>query len=154
MRRLPLALIALLAGLAGCDGPRGFPPVNGTIARALPASGPEWDRLGLQLREASPEALRALDLPYGLMVARIAAPASRTRLLPGDVIVAVNQRSFGSLEEFERLLGEHRAGAVGLLVRRADADLYIVVVPGGEPAAFPPAGALRTGLARGRSLRT
>ena len=115
------------------------------LAVGAAAEEADWNPLGLQLREASGQALKALDLRYGLMVAKVRAPADRTRILPGDVIVAVDQRRFASLDEFNRLVGAHHAGAIGLLVRRADSDLYIAIVPGGM---------LETRFARGRPLRT
>ncbi len=131
------------------------------IAVAARVDG-DWNALGLQVRELPAETLKALELPYGLMVSKVRAPADRTRILPGDVIVGVDQVSIRSLDDFNRLVARHHAGAVGLLVRRADADLYIAIdadaEEGGASAGsgLPrlPQGVLRTGLPRGRPLRT
>jgi serine protease Do len=52
-------------------------------------------------------------------------------ILPGDVIVAVNQRSFKSVEEFNKLIDEAQKGeSVALLVRRGEGALYIPVEVG------------------------
>jgi serine protease Do len=49
-------------------------------------------------------------------------------ILPGDVIVGVNQSRFRSRQEFEQLLAGHRKGdLVALLVRRGEAALYVPV---------------------------
>ncbi len=112
-----LVLAALLA--AGCDAP---PPVTPALA-ALEDAEPKL--LGLQVRELPAETLKALGVRYGLMVTHLREPASRSRLLPGDVIVGVNQTMIRSHEEFNRLLARHGGGTIVLLVHRADADLYI-----------------------------
>jgi S1-C subfamily serine protease len=106
---------------------------TGDAAKAAQAA---WTPLGLQLREAPPAALKALGVPYGLMVTKVRPPADRTRILPGDLIVGVNQARFASLEEFNKLIAEQHGGTFGLLVRRADADLYIALeaVPGSDNA--------------------
>jgi hypothetical protein len=64
------------------------------------------------------------------MVTRVRSPADRSRILPGDVIVGVNQSPVRNLEDFNRLVSEPVAGALGLLVRRVDADLYISLEQG------------------------
>ncbi|HZQ75369.1 MAG TPA: PDZ domain-containing protein [Burkholderiales bacterium] len=99
--------------------------------------------LGLQVRELPEATLRSLGVAYGVMVTKVRGAATRSRLLPGDVIVAVNRSSIHSLEEFNRLLAAAQNGVVSLLVRRADADLYIPL----DGRAGPPA-------ATGTPLRT
>jgi serine protease Do len=142
-----LALAVLLAGLAaGCDVPdSGFRSAARAVAatqQAIRPGGPEspavrpevigaiWTPLGLQVREVPQAALKALGVTSGVMVTSVRAPADRSRILPGDVIVGVNQTPVRSLEEFSQLLSEQGAGTVGLLVRRADADLYIALDTG------------------------
>jgi S1-C subfamily serine protease len=91
--------------------------------------------LGLHVRELPEATLKSLGVAYGVMVTRVRGIATRSRLLPGDVIVAVNQTKIRSLDEFNRLLGAAQNGMVSLLVRRADADLYIPLdLRGGRPA--------------------
>ena len=108
-------------------------------------SGPAgpWNALGLQVRELPGETLKAMGVAYGIMVTKVRSPADRTRILPGDVIVGVNQTRIRSLDEFNKIIAAHEAGNVGLLVRRADSDLYIAFDLGGVP-----------GKATGTPLRT
>jgi serine protease Do len=132
------------------------------LVAVAPRSDGPWNALGLQVRELPAETLKALELSYGLMVSKVRSPADRTRILPGDVIVGVDQVNIRSLEDFNRLVAKHHSGAVGLLVRRADSDLYIAIDAAGEEggassgSGMPrlPQGVLRTGLPRGRPLRT
>lgn len=142
-----LALATLLAGLAaGCGAPdSGLRPAPRAVAatqHAIHPGAPQnstgvpetvgsiWTPLGLQVRQVPPAALKALGVSYGVMVTSVRSPANRSRILPGDVIVGVNQTPVRSLEEFNQLVSEHVAGTVGLLVRRADADLYIALDTG------------------------
>ena len=140
-----LILPFLLAGLlASCDAP---PPESGarTHDTAL------WTPVGLQVGEVPRAALEALDLGHGVMVTRVRAPADRSRILPGDVIVSVNQTRISTPEEFSKAIGEHPAGTISVLVRRLDADLYFALQPEGKAGAQPPA-PLRP--ATGTPLRT
>jgi membrane-associated protease RseP (regulator of RpoE activity) len=135
--RLALAVL-LAASLAGCGAPdSGLRPLPRTLAAANPpaaarqeAGGAIWTSLGLQVREVPQAALKALGVSSGVMVTRVRSPADRSRILPGDVIVGVNQTPVRSLEEFSQLVSEQAAATVGLLVRRADSDLYIALDTG------------------------
>lgn len=129
--------------LAGCEPkppkPKAALASTGTAdpavsrgVRSLPGAGPmepeaAWSPLGIQVRDVPEAARRALGVEHGVMVVRLRPPASRTRLLPGDVIVGVNLARFSGIQEFNRLVDEAQRGAVALLVRRSDADLYITL---------------------------
>jgi serine protease Do len=69
---------------------------------------------------------------YGVVVVDVAqGPAARSAVQPGDVIVAVNQSRFSSIEEFTKLLAEQQKGAkVALLVRRGEASIYVPIEVG------------------------
>ncbi|HYE38891.1 MAG TPA: PDZ domain-containing protein [Ramlibacter sp.] len=127
-----LLLLLPAAVLAGCEPKPPTPKAAlASTASATTANPGSWTSLGLQVREAPESARRALGIEHGVMVMRVRPPASRTRILPGDVIVEVNLARFRGLEEFNRLVQAQR-GAVALLVRRTDADLYITMDPAGE----------------------
>ena len=142
---LLLVLTAFLA--AACDAPSA-PPHLATASTAskneTESTGAEpataWTPLGLQVKEVPQAALKALGVAYGVMVTKVRAPADRSRILPGDIIVGVNQTRIRSVEEFNSLINDHGHGIFGLLVRRADADLYISLdIPEGRFKAPPPA---------------
>jgi serine protease Do len=81
------------------------------------------------VRELMPAERSALGVDYGLVVVEVASRSGPGSILqPGDVIVGVNQRSFSSRQEFEKLLAGRRKGdMVALLVRRGEAALYVPV---------------------------
>jgi serine protease Do len=84
-------------------------------------------RLGFAVREITPQERKQLGVEYGVLVVDVdQGPAARSAIQPGDVIVAVNQTRFSSVEEFTKLIGEQQKGArVALLVRRGEASLYV-----------------------------
>jgi serine protease Do len=98
-------------------------------AKPSPEKATKPNRLGLVVSELPPEKRRALGIEYGLVVE--AADASRTPLRPGDVIVGVGGETIKSLEDFDRVIGEHKDGdTVALLVRRGGATVYVPVEVG------------------------
>ena len=98
-----------------------------TVAKAEPAQKDPPNRLGLAVRELPEADRRTLGVDYALVVTAVVGPAARSSpILPGDIIVAVNQRRFSSLEEFNKLVAQHDKGSrVALLVRRGDASIYV-----------------------------
>ena len=98
------------------------------LAKAPPAKQ-EDPRLGLAVRELMPAERKTLGVDYGLVVVDVAertGPGST--VLPGDIIVGVNQRRFASRAEFEKLIGSHKKGdMVALFVRRGEVSLYVPV---------------------------
>ena len=98
----------------------------GSAAREAPAKQDD-PRLGVAVRELTRAERGALGIDYGLMVVDVAQRSGPgSTILPGDVIVGVNQRHFASRQEFERLLAAHpKGGMVALLVRRGEASLYV-----------------------------
>ena len=72
-----------------------------------------------------------LGVDYALVVVEVARANASMPILPGDVIVAVNQRSFKSIEEFNKLIAEAQKGqTIALLVRRGEGALYVPVEVG------------------------
>ena len=138
MRAAFFLLAALL--VAGCDRP---PPAEEAVV-------PLWTAFGLQVRDLPESAREALGVTHGVMVLQVREPANRTRILPGDVIVAVDRRQVQNAEEFGRMATQRRDGAAGLLVRRTDADLFIAV----EPVTRAARGAPPPPSSRGKPLRT
>jgi len=70
-------------------------------------------------------ALKALGIAYGVIGDEGRAPAESLAHPPGDVIVGVKPDPIRSVAEFNSSIGRQGRGTIGLLVRRADADLYI-----------------------------
>ena len=89
-------------------------------------------RLGMAMRELTPNERKVLGVEYGLVVVDVAERSGPgNTILPGDIIVGVNQRPFSSKEEFEQLIGARKKGEmVALLVRRGEISLYVPVEVG------------------------
>jgi serine protease Do len=103
---------------------------NESVASAAgkPPAKPAANALGLAVSELPPEGRKALGVDYGLVVEDVAptGAAARSPLQRGDVIVAVGQEKFKSVEEFAKLVEKHKKGDnVALLVRRGEGALYV-----------------------------
>jgi serine protease Do len=104
-----------------------FPAEAKTASRAAPAKD-KHDDLGLAMSELPPEGRKALGVDYGLVVEDVrGGAAAGSGLERGDVIVAVGQDRFRSLEEFNKLLSQRKGQRVPLLVRRGESALYVPV---------------------------
>ena len=111
-------LVILLAGaLCGCGDVETLRTV--TVASTKNAS--------LALREVPVAKLRSMQLRYGLAVVEAGDAAERAGLRVGDVVYGVEQSRIASLEEFYRLVSHRHGGPLALLVRRANADLYVTI---------------------------
>jgi len=108
-------------------------PQEDAGAALKPEPAKEEDtRLGMAMRELTPAERKVLGVEYGLVVVDVAERSGPgNTLLPGDVILGVNQRPFSSKEEFEQLIAERKKGEmVALLVRRGEISLYVPVEVG------------------------
>ncbi len=94
----------------------GKPPAQGTPSK-----------LGLSVRELQPEERKKLGVEYGVLVVDVApSAAASSPIRRGDVIVAVNQTRFSSVEEFNKLIaGQQKGEKVALLVRRGEGAIYV-----------------------------
>lgn len=92
------------------------------------------NRLGLAVRELAPSQRKALGIDYGLVVEDVTGPAQSAQIQRGDIIIAINNMNFKSVEDFNRIVQQQQPGGiVALLVRRGDAALYIPVRIGDAP---------------------
>lgn len=86
-------------------------------------------QLGLTLRALTAQERRQLgSSAYGLVVERVAGPAQRAGVQPGDLITAVNGTSVKTVEQVLALM-RARPKAVALLVQRNGESLYVPVTP-------------------------
>ena len=83
-------------------------------------------RLGLALRQLTPDERRQLDSKNGLLVEDVSGAAARAGIRPGDVLLSVNGEPVSSVEQLRTLVAT--AGKqVALLVQRDDAKLFVPV---------------------------
>jgi serine protease Do len=90
-------------------------------------------RLGLVLGPVTPDVARELSLPKetkGVVVREVrqGSPAAEAGIRPADVIVQVNRRAVGSVDELRQMVDKHEKGAPLLfLIRRDNAERYVTI---------------------------
>ncbi|HEY9447847.1 MAG TPA: DegQ family serine endoprotease [Burkholderiales bacterium] len=96
-----------------------------------PAGAPQVrpNTLGLAVSELPPTQRKALGVDYGLVVEGLEGGASTDMpLRRGDIILAINQTRFSSLQQFNQILEQQKpGGVVALLVRRGEDMVYVPV---------------------------
>lgn len=98
-----------------------------------PQAKPESNRLGLVLRELTPQQKKNLNGKNGLLVVDAQGSAAQAGIRRGDVILAVNNTEVQSLDQFSKLLSAAPAGkTIALLVQRGDNTLYVPVKVNGS----------------------
>ncbi len=109
-----------------------MPASTERTAKAKPPAQGTPSGLGLAVRELSPEERKKLGIEFGVVVMDVAqGPAARTPIRRGDIIVAVNQTRFSSVEEFTKLIQAQAKGStVALLVRRGEGAIYVPIEVG------------------------
>lgn len=96
-------------------------------AQRAPALKPELATpLGLVVRPLLPQEQLVLRIEGGLLVQRLNAAALRAGVKPADVILAVNGKTVGTIEELASEVGEGE-GAVALLIQRGSTRLFIPI---------------------------
>lgn len=95
-------------------------------ARPVP---PTVNRLGLVLVELSSERKQALGVGHGLLVQDVQGLAARSGIRPGDIVLAVNTDSVGTLAEFNQAVEKNRGKSIALLLRRNGGTLYVPLKP-------------------------
>ncbi|MCB5184799.1 DegQ family serine endoprotease [Methylobacillus gramineus] len=105
-------------------------PVDKDEVVAAPHSNakPESNRLGLTLRELTPQQRRGLNGRNGLLVVDAQGPAAQAGIRRGDLVLGFNNTEVQSLEQFGKQINAVPAGkTVALLVQRGENTLYVPV---------------------------
>jgi serine protease Do len=90
------------------------------------APSAEKGRLGVAVRELTPDERRQVDFKGGVVVEDVAGAAARAGIQPGDVVLSVNGEPISGAEELRALLA--KAGKrVALLVGRGDARIFVPI---------------------------
>jgi serine protease Do len=101
-----------------------------------PAAGEENTSLaGVSVRELTPELAKQLgvsDVEKGVVAVKV-DPGSRMHeagIRPGDVILQINQKNIGSMEDYRKAASTVREKErVLLLIHRKGSDLFVTVKP-------------------------
>ncbi|XLM19926.1 PDZ domain-containing protein, partial [Chromobacterium piscinae] len=77
--------------------------------------GYQFGKLGLTLSELTAEQRADLGIRGGLLIQKAQGPAARSGLMPGDIIMGLNQNDVTSISAFEKALA-NSGGHAALLV--------------------------------------
>lgn len=106
-------------------------PADETVAQGQ--DNRAYSRGGLALSNLTPEQRRALKIDHGLLVEETTGDAARAGIRTGDIILAVNNTTVRSVEEFRKIIaGIPKGKSAAILVRRGDGSLYIPLKISGE----------------------
>lgn len=101
---------------------------------AKPAAKPELNRIGLLLKEVTPQQKKKLNGKNGLLVIDSQGAVAQAGVRRGDVILGLNNTEVQSLEQFNKQLASFAVGkTIALLVLRGENTLYVPVkIPAGK----------------------
>lgn len=105
-------------------------PADKDEVAAAPQSNakPESNRLGLTLREITPQQRRSLNGRNALLVVDAQGAAAQAGIRRGDLVLGFNNTEVQSLEQFGKQVNAIPAGkTVALLVQRGENTLYVPV---------------------------
>jgi len=98
------------------------------VASSKAPAKTEANRLGLILRDLTPQQKKKINGGNGLLVVESQAPAAQAGIRRGDVILGLNNSEVQSLEQFDQQLAAIPVGkTVALLVLRDGNTLYVPV---------------------------
>lgn len=98
------------------------------VPASQPTAKPESNRLGLTLRELTPQQRRNLNGRNALVVVDAQGAAAQAGIRRGDLVLALNNTEVQSLEQFTKQVNAVQAGkTVALLVQRENNTLYVPV---------------------------
>lgn len=83
--------------------------------------------LGLVVSPLSPAQQEQAGVDHGLLVERAQGAAAEAGIQRGDIILAVNNNQIEGIDQFKKLLKNHRGDTVALLVQRNGNALYVSV---------------------------
>ena len=100
-------------------------------AKKPAAKDAEDTRLGLVVRPLTPEEKETVGTDGNVVVAEVQGSAARAGIQPGDIILAVNDRSVKNVQDLRAAADKLRSGqSAALLVERAGTQLFVPVRAG------------------------
>lgn len=92
------------------------------------ANKPELNRIGLILRDLTPQQKKKLNGKSGLLVIDAQGTAAQAGIRRGDVVLGMNNSEVQSLDQFNKqLIAIPNGKTVAVLVQRGDSTLYVPV---------------------------
>ena len=99
-----------------------------SILPAKPATKAETNKIGLTLKELTPQQKKKLNGKNGLLVTESIGAAAQAGIRRGDVILGLNNSESQSVEAFNKQINAVPTGkAVAVLVLRGESTLYVPI---------------------------
>ena len=93
-------------------------------AKAEPSSPETGGKLGLAVRQLTPQERKESGIEQGVVVEQVGGPAARAGIQPGDVITSVNGTPVKSPQELRAAAARAKEG-LAVLVRRGDQSIFV-----------------------------
>ena len=97
---------------------------GGLMASASGAA--DHARLGLTLRQLTPDERRQAGVSSGLVVENSAGPAADAGIQPGDVVLSADGKPINSVDQLRSIVSAHK-DVVALLIQRGDSRIFVPV---------------------------
>ncbi|MES2013027.1 MAG: DegQ family serine endoprotease [Pseudomonadota bacterium] len=98
------------------------------VQGSKPIAKPEVNRIGLMLKELTPQQKKKLNGKGGLLVLDAQGAVAQAGVRRGDIVLGLNNTEVQSLEQFNKQLAAFSAGkTIALLVQRGENTLYVPV---------------------------
>lgn len=109
-----------------------MPSESAEVAQnSKPVPKVEANKIGLTLKELTPQQKRKLSGKNGLLVVDSTGVAAQAGIRRGDVILGLNNSEIQSVEQFNKQINSMAAGkTVAVLVQRAENTLYVPIKVG------------------------
>ncbi len=99
-----------------------------SIPATKPATKAETNKIGLTLKELTPQQKKKLNGKNGLLVTESTGAAAQAGIRRGDVILGLNNSESQSVEAFNKQINAVAAGkTVAVLVLRGESTLYVPI---------------------------
>tara|TARA_R110001599_G_scaffold1236_1_gene6048 strand:- start:1979 stop:3400 length:1422 start_codon:yes stop_codon:yes gene_type:complete len=97
--------------------------------KIVPSEQAKVNRLGVKVAALETKSLNDLNIKFGVKVVQVSeGPASKSGIRQGDVITSLNNQTFSSVDEFEKLVeGLPKKRAVPALIIRRGNPSFIVI---------------------------
>ena len=102
---------------------------SGEVASTQPEAQPETGKMGLAVRDLTPEEEQQLNGEHGVFIERAEGPAAEAGLRRGDVILAVGSTPVTSAKQLVEL-SKHTDKTVALLIQRDNQRTYVPLQTG------------------------
>ena len=103
------------------------------VAGSKGSAKPEANRIGLTLKDLTPQQKKRLNGKNGLLVVDSQGAAAQSGIRSGDVILGINNTEVQNVDQFNKQLAGVVAGkTVALLVLRGETTLYVPVKVNGN----------------------